>query len=72
MPALPEPLVARLEVLLCDADGNLFPSEEPAFVASADVTNRLLADLSRALDRLDRLGARDAVAATLAARPLPR
>ena len=45
MPALPEPLVARLEVLLCDADGNLFPSEEPAFVASADVTNRLLADL---------------------------
>jgi beta-phosphoglucomutase-like phosphatase (HAD superfamily) len=45
MPALPEPLVARLEVLLCDADGNLFPSEEPAFVASADVTNRFLADL---------------------------
>jgi hypothetical protein len=26
-------------------DGNLFPSEEPAFVASADVTNRLLAEL---------------------------
>ena len=45
VPALPEPLVARLEVLLCDADGNLFPSEEPAFVASADVTNRFLADL---------------------------
>ena len=45
MPALPEPLVARLEALLCDADGNLFPSEEPAFVASADVTNRFLADL---------------------------
>jgi len=37
--ALPERLVA----LLCDADGNLFPSEEPAFVASADVTNRFLA-----------------------------
>jgi beta-phosphoglucomutase-like phosphatase (HAD superfamily) len=37
--ALPE----RLEALLCDADGNLFPSEEPAFVASADVTNRFLA-----------------------------
>src|SRR3954453_8320694 len=36
-------LVERLEALLCDADGNLFPSEEPAFVASADVTNRLLA-----------------------------
>jgi len=32
-----------IEVLLCDADGNLFPSEEPAFVASARVTNRLLA-----------------------------
>lgn len=31
-------------VLLCDADGNLFPSEEPAFVASAEVTNRLLAE----------------------------
>ena len=32
-------------MLLCDADGNLFPSEEPAFVASADVTNRCLATL---------------------------
>jgi beta-phosphoglucomutase-like phosphatase (HAD superfamily) len=31
-------------VLLCDADGNLFPSEEPAFVASADVTNAFLAE----------------------------
>jgi beta-phosphoglucomutase-like phosphatase (HAD superfamily) len=31
-----------LQVLLCDADGNLFPSEEPAFVASAAVTNRFL------------------------------
>ncbi len=29
--------------VLCDADGNLFPSEEPAFVASADVTNDFLA-----------------------------
>jgi beta-phosphoglucomutase-like phosphatase (HAD superfamily) len=29
--------------LLCDADGNLFPSEEPAFVASAEVTNAFLA-----------------------------
>jgi beta-phosphoglucomutase-like phosphatase (HAD superfamily) len=45
MPALPETLVQRLEALLCDADGNLFPSEEPAFVASAEVTNRFLADL---------------------------
>ncbi len=32
-------------VLLCDADGCLFPSEEPAFEASAEVTNRLLAEL---------------------------
>jgi beta-phosphoglucomutase-like phosphatase (HAD superfamily) len=45
MPALPETLVQRLEAPLCDADGNLFPSEEPAFVASAEVTNRFLADL---------------------------
>jgi HAD superfamily hydrolase (TIGR01509 family) len=36
---------AAVKVLLCDADGNLFGSEEPAFVASARVTNRLLADL---------------------------
>jgi beta-phosphoglucomutase-like phosphatase (HAD superfamily) len=35
----------RVEVLLCDADGNLFPSEEPAFVASTEVTNRCLAEL---------------------------
>ena len=34
-----------LRMLLLDADGNLFPSEEPAFVASADVTNRFLAAL---------------------------
>ena len=33
------------DVLLCDADGNLFPSEVPAFDASAHVTNRLLAAL---------------------------
>lgn len=32
-------------VLLCDADGNLFPSEEPAYDASADVTNALLTEL---------------------------
>ena len=31
--------------LLCDADGNLFPSEAPAFEASAGVTNRLLGSL---------------------------
>jgi beta-phosphoglucomutase-like phosphatase (HAD superfamily) len=35
-----------VEVLLCDADGNLFPSEEPAFVASTEVTNRLLERLA--------------------------
>jgi beta-phosphoglucomutase-like phosphatase (HAD superfamily) len=29
--------------VLCDADGNLFPSEEPAFDASVEVTNRYLA-----------------------------
>ena len=33
-----------ITVLLCDADGNLFPSEEPAFVASTEVTNRFLRD----------------------------
>jgi beta-phosphoglucomutase-like phosphatase (HAD superfamily) len=32
-------------VLLLDADGSLFPSETPAFEASADVTNRFLAAL---------------------------
>ncbi len=42
---LPLDVVAGLTTLLCDADGNLFPSEEPAFVASADVTNRFLAEL---------------------------
>jgi beta-phosphoglucomutase-like phosphatase (HAD superfamily) len=34
-----------LEAVLCDADGNLFPSEGPAFVASADVTNAFLEQL---------------------------
>jgi beta-phosphoglucomutase-like phosphatase (HAD superfamily) len=34
-----------VRVLLCDADGNLFGSEEPAFEASARVTNQLLSDL---------------------------
>ena len=45
MAPIPIELVERLEALLCDADGNLFPSEEPAFVASAEVTNRYLAAL---------------------------
>jgi HAD superfamily hydrolase (TIGR01509 family) len=31
------------QMLWCDADGNLFPSEEPAYVASAGVTNDFLA-----------------------------
>jgi HAD superfamily hydrolase (TIGR01509 family) len=43
MTALPP--VDDLRMLLLDVDGNLFPSEEPAFVASADVTNRFLASL---------------------------
>ena len=42
---LPDDVVAGLTALLCDADGNLFPSEEPPFVASAEVTNRFLAEL---------------------------
>jgi beta-phosphoglucomutase-like phosphatase (HAD superfamily) len=42
----PRPLDrGAVEVLLCDADGNLFASEEPAFVASSEVTNRCLAGL---------------------------
>ena len=32
-----------ISTLLCDADGNLFPSEEPAFDASTAVTNDMLA-----------------------------
>jgi beta-phosphoglucomutase-like phosphatase (HAD superfamily) len=32
-------------MLLCDADGTLFPSEEPAFEASAVVTNKFLDQL---------------------------
>ncbi|WP_104522457.1 HAD family hydrolase [Blastococcus atacamensis] len=56
--------VRRLDVLavttlLCDADGTLFPSEEPAYAASADVTNRFLAglgvDRAFAPDELQRL-----------------
>ena len=37
--------LTRVTTLLCDADGTLFPSEEPAYAASADVTNRFLAEL---------------------------
>jgi HAD superfamily hydrolase (TIGR01509 family) len=35
--------VGSFTTVLCDADGNLFPSEEPAFDASVEVTNRYLA-----------------------------
>ncbi len=38
--------LAAVRVLLCDADGNLFPSEEPAFEASVVVTNQFLAEHS--------------------------
>jgi HAD superfamily hydrolase (TIGR01509 family) len=34
-----------VEALLCDADGCLFPSEGPAFDASAEVTNGFLAEI---------------------------
>lgn len=44
-PALPPSVTAGLRMVLCDADGNLFPSEEPAFDASVEVTNAFLADL---------------------------
>ena len=38
-------LHTRTTTVLLDADGNLFPSEEPAFVASAIVTNAFLAEI---------------------------
>jgi HAD superfamily hydrolase (TIGR01509 family) len=41
-----------IEVILCDADGCLFPSEEPAFAASAIVTNEFLATMG-AIARFD-------------------
>ena len=43
MPTDPTPLLEQVRYLLCDADGNLFPSEEPAFDASVEVTNAFLA-----------------------------
>lgn len=42
-------LGAAVRAVLCDADGNLFPSEEPAFVASATVTNDFLAHYGAAV-----------------------
>ncbi len=51
---------AAVEVLLCDADDSLFPSEGPAFAASAQVTNACLAQLGVdrrfAPDELRRIG----------------
>lgn len=35
----------EVRVLFCDGDGNLYPSEEPAFDASADVMNAFLGEL---------------------------
>lgn len=43
--AIPPEVIRRVHALLCDADGNLFPSEEPAFAVSAEVTNAFLAHL---------------------------
>jgi beta-phosphoglucomutase-like phosphatase (HAD superfamily) len=37
--------VGAIEAILCDADGCLFPSEEPAFAASVTVTNELMAEI---------------------------
>jgi HAD superfamily hydrolase (TIGR01509 family) len=45
MAPVPTPLLERVQILLCDADGNLFPSEEPAFDASVEVTNTFLAEI---------------------------
>ncbi|WP_209305451.1 HAD-IA family hydrolase [Blastococcus sp. CT_GayMR20] len=45
MPTDPTPLLEQVQYLLCDADGNLFPSEEPAFEASVEVTNAFLAEI---------------------------
>jgi HAD superfamily hydrolase (TIGR01509 family) len=45
VPTVPPTLTERVTHLLCDADGNLFPSEEPAFEASAEITNAFLASL---------------------------
>jgi beta-phosphoglucomutase-like phosphatase (HAD superfamily) len=44
---LTDQVTEQTKVLLCDADGSLFPSEEPAFDASTVVTNRFMADYGR-------------------------
>jgi HAD superfamily hydrolase (TIGR01509 family) len=45
MPHVPPTPFEQVQMLLCDADGNLFPSEEPAFDASVEVTNAFLAEI---------------------------
>ena len=45
------PELAGVRALLCDADGTLFPSEEPAHEASAAVVNRFLAGLGEDRER---------------------
>ncbi|MCW3040032.1 MAG: Haloacid dehalogenase domain protein hydrolase, partial [Solirubrobacterales bacterium] len=40
---------SAVRTVLCDADGNLFPSEEPAFVASTVVVNRVMVELGSAV-----------------------
>ncbi|MDP9497651.1 MAG: HAD family phosphatase [Actinomycetota bacterium] len=45
------PELAGVRALLCDADGTLFPSEEPAYEASAAVVNRFLAGLGEDRER---------------------
>jgi HAD superfamily hydrolase (TIGR01509 family) len=45
MPTVPTQPLEQVRFLLCDADGNLFPSEEPAFDASVEVTNAFLAEV---------------------------
>lgn len=45
MPRPPESDLSSVTTLLCDADGTLFPSEEPAFEASARVVNDVMAAL---------------------------
>jgi HAD superfamily hydrolase (TIGR01509 family) len=37
--------LTAVTTLLCDADGTLFPSEDPAYAASATVTNRFLDEI---------------------------
>jgi beta-phosphoglucomutase-like phosphatase (HAD superfamily) len=60
MPARTEIDPLAIEALLCDADGCLFPSEEPAFAASAAVTN----DFLEALGAKARFGAEELRLAT--------